>query len=515
MCDVTSYVYMPMLEELNYIPTERYAFGAEIRKHLENIARTYNLVDDALFQTGVEESRWQEDISRWLIRTDHGDQIKARYLIMGPGILNLMKLPAIPGMELFEGHSFHAGRWDYEYTGGPDADSRKAALGGGPEGNLPKLADKVVGVAGTGPSAVQFIPHVAESAKHLYVFQRTPTAVGVRDNRATGQDFSENLHPGWQQEWIDNFYAVVTGRAVERDLIDDGWTHHVGPLANSPSARAAEEVDFAVMEQHRSRIDEIVSDKRAAEILKPYYRYMCKRPSFHDEYLQSFNLPNVTLIDCPTGIERVTESGVVVNGNHIDLDCLIYSTGFEAEATALERRVGHPIIGRGGVSLSEKWQGGVSTLHGIVTRGFPNLFFVPGGRQAGGTGFNFTHSVLECAEHVAATVAELERRGIRGFDVNSEAEEDWAQKVLDSHSEGRTTAFTDTDFMASCTPSRFNFEGHPPQTINRRYANYGGGSGDLFAYRSVLAQWREKGDFEGWELYGDEPKVNSTTGQRP
>ena len=225
---------------------------------------------------------------------------------MAVGILNLMKLPAIPGMELFKGKSFHSGRWDYEYTGGDM------------HGNLSKLADKVVGVIGTGASAIQFIPALAESAKHLFVFQRTPSAVGVRGNRPTPENFAKDLGPGWHRERMVNFQASLDGLPVETDLIDDGWTHHLAKVWNprmEPGMSIeeimlrAEEEDFAIMEEHRARIDEIVTDPAVAEVLKPYYRYLCKRPCFHDEYLPVFNRPNVTLVDCPAGIERVTENG--------------------------------------------------------------------------------------------------------------------------------------------------------------------------------------------------------------
>jgi cation diffusion facilitator CzcD-associated flavoprotein CzcO len=489
MCDIESYIYMPMLEELQYVPTMRYARGEEIRRHIEAIARTYGLVEDALFHTDVEESRWREDLARWSLRTDRGDEVRARYLVLAPGILNLMKLPAAPGIDDFAGPAFHTARWQYEHTGG------------GPDGHLDKLADKVVGVIGTGASGIQCVPHLAETAKHLYVFQRTPSAVGVRDNRPTAQDFSEHLSRGWQRERMDNFFSVMTGQAVDRDLTDDGWTHHMARVANPSSepgisaddrTRIAEELDFAVMEAHRLRIDETVSDPGAAEILKPYYRYLCKRPCFHDEYLPVFNRANVTLVDCPAGVERITQNGVVVEGIEYLVDCLIYATGFEPEATPLPRKIGHLVVGRGGVTIAEKWKDGPRTLHGMTTSGFPNLFLMPAPRQQAATTNNYTHMCVEGAEHIGATVALLEHEGVRTFDVRVGAEDDWAEKVARTYVDNR-------DFMAACTPSRFNAEGHPALP-NPRYANYGGGLGDLFSFRRLLAAWRENGNFEGWEL---------------
>jgi cation diffusion facilitator CzcD-associated flavoprotein CzcO len=300
---------------------------------------------------------------------------------------------------------------------------------------------------------------------------------------------------------LDNFTAVMIGREVDCDLTDDGWTHHMAAVSNPPRhpgisfeerMRIVEETDFAIMESHRSRVDDLVSDRRVAEILKPYYRYLCKRPCFHDEYLQTFNYPNVTLVDCPGGVERVTPKGVVLNGAEIELDCLIFATGFEAESTPLPRKAGHPIIGLRGVSLADKWKDGVRSLHGVATRGFPNLFLMPGPRQQAVATVNYTHIVVEGAKHIGATVALLEQQGIKRFEVTGEAEARWGETILSSYVDNSA-------FLSACTPSRFNFEGNPG-AANPRNSNYGGGVGDLFGYRALLAEWRERGDFEGWEL---------------
>ena len=491
MCDVESYIYLPMLEEMGYIPKTRYAFGDEIRQHLDSIARKYDLVDDALLHTRVERTEWDERASRWIIRTDRGDEIRARYVVMAPGILNLMKLPAIPGMELFAGTSFHSARWDYEYTGGS------------PDGRLTNLADKVVGIMGTGASAIQCVPPLAESAKQLFVFQRTPSAVGVRGNRPTEEDFAEDLEPGWQFARMENFQAVMLGLPVEADLTDDGWTHHFSGVYSprrAPGAsveemmRDLEVFDYGVMEEHRSRIDELVRDPEKAEILKPYYRYLCKRPCFHDEYLQAFNSPNVTLVDCPGGIEQVTERGLVVDGQEFELDCLIYATGFEAEMTPFARRAGHDIVGRGGVTIAEKWEDGMSSLHGMMTRGFPNMFIMPAPGQQGVVTVNHTLISVIGAEHIAATVAQLVARGVEVTDVSREAETAWTEEILAGYVEGATA------MLAACTPSRINNEGNP-DAVSPRNGQYPGG---YFGFKQVLAEWREQG-LPGLEC--DEPFV--------
>jgi len=489
MCDVESYIYMPMLEELGYIPTRRYAYGEEILSHLEAIASRFDLEAGALFHTGVTEAVWDEEAARWRITTDRGDEVSCRWYVLAVGILNLMKLPTIPGMEDFAGHSFHTARWDYGYTGG------------GPHTPLTKLDGQVVALIGSGASAIQCVPPLAESAEHLYVFQRTPSAIGERGNRPTDPDFAQGLEPRWQRSRMDNFQAVMLGRPVEVDQIDDGWTHHYAAVQHPPRSKdmtlaeymaSAEELDYQIMDAHRRRIDELVGDPTTAEILKPYYRYLCKRPCFHDEYLQAFNNPNITLIDCPAGIERINEQGPVVNGKQYEVDCIIYGTGFEAELTPLFRRVGHQIVGRGGVTLAAKWADGAASLFGMMSRGFPNMFVMPAPGQQAVVTVNYTQLAVLGGELVGGAIGLLKERGIEVFDVSAEAEEEWTQKIVDSFVDGSAV-------MSACTPSRINNEGHPEQ-MNPRNGNYGRGMGDWFAYRELLEQWLEAGSFEGLEL---------------
>ena len=489
MCDVESYSYLPMLEELDYIPTRRYAFGEEIRQHLEAVAGRFDLEADALFHTGVTRAEWDEDAARWLIRTDRGDEVRARWYVLAVGILNLMKLPALPGMEDFAGRSFHTARWDYGYTGG------------GPGEPLTGLADKVVGLIGTGATGIQCVPALADAAKHLYVFQRTPSAIGERGNRPTEPDFADGLEPGWQRDRMDNFQAIMMGRPVEVDLVDDGWTHHYAAVHHPPRRegmttaefiRGGEDLDYQIMEAHRRRIEELVGDPTKAEILKPYYRYLCKRPCFHDEYLPAINNPNVTLVDCPGGFERITEQGPVVDGTQYELDCIIYGTGFEAELTPLFRRAGHDIVGRGGITLAEKWADGAASLFGMMSRGFPNMFVMPAPGQQAVVTVNYTQLAVLGAEFIGGAVGQLEQKGVGVFDVSAEAEEAWTQQIVDS--------FVDASaVLSACTPSRINNEGHP-ELMNPRNGSFGRGFGDWFAYRDLLEQWLEAGSLEGLDL---------------
>jgi cation diffusion facilitator CzcD-associated flavoprotein CzcO len=291
------------------------------------------------------------------------------------------------------------------------------------------------------------------------------------------------------------------GRPVEADLVDDGWTHHYAAVQHPPRAegmtmddylRSAEEFDYGIMDMHRHRIEQLVADPVKAEILKPYYRYLCKRPCFHDGYLSAFNNPNVTLIDCPGGIERISEQGPVVGGQQYEVDCIIYGTGFEAELTPLFRRVGHEIVGRGGVTLAEKWADGAASLFGMMSRGFPNLFVMPAPGQQAVVTVNYTQLAVLGAEFVGRAVGQLEQRGVEVFDVSAEAEEAWTKEILDT--------FVDSSaVMAACTPSRINNEGHP-EALNPRNTNYGRGFGDWFGYRELLERWLEDGELEGLEL---------------
>jgi cation diffusion facilitator CzcD-associated flavoprotein CzcO len=489
MCDVESYIYMPMLEELDYIPNDRYASGEEIRLHLQALADRFDLLSDALFHTGVVNATWDEGAARWRVRTDRGDELAARYYVLAVGILNLMKLPAIPGMEQFGGKSFHTARWDYGYTGG------------GPGEPMTELGDKVVGLVGTGATGIQCLQPLAEAARHVYVFQRTPSAIGVRGNRPTDADFAETLEPGWQRARMDNFQAIIMGRPVDLDLTDDGWTHHYGPVQSPPweegmtvkeYLRSAEEFDYGVMEEHRRRVEEVVEDPTTAEVLKPYYRYLCKRPCFHDEYLQAFNNSNVTLVDCPGGMDKVTAEGPVVGGHQYEVDLLVYGTGFEPELTPLPRRAGHDVVGRDGVTLATKWADGPATLFGMLSRGFPNMFVMPAPIQQAVVTANYSQLAVLGADFVGRLVGLLDERGVEVFDVSAEAEDDWIEQV--------TSLFVDaTRVMSACTPSRINNEGHP-EGMRPTNGNYGGGYGDYFAYRDLLERWLDDGECEGLEL---------------
>jgi cyclohexanone monooxygenase len=424
MCDVESYCYLPMLEELGYVPKHKYSFAPEIMEHSKNIATHYGLYDNALLSTGVTHTEWNDDTDRWTITTDRGDEMTARVIVMANGPLNRPKLPGIDGINDFGGHTFHTSRWDYEYTGGSN------------EGGLDGLANKRVGIIGTGATAVQCVPHLGAAAKELYVFQRTPSSVDVRNNRETPPDFLEGQETGWQYRRMDNFNKLVTGADQDEDLVNDGWTDIFRKLTGIAAKTASKELgrrltrheraelmemaDYRKMESVRRRAQEIVDDPDVAESLKPYYRQFCKRPCFHDEYLPTFNLANVHLVDTDgKGVERFTETGLVANGEHIELDCIIFATGFEV-GTNYVRRAGYDTVGRAGRQLSEKWKNGLRTVHGLQTEGFPNAFFM--GFNQGAVTVNIPQTLNEQAVQIAYMLDQVRARGGSQIEATPEGE---------------------------------------------------------------------------------------------
>jgi cation diffusion facilitator CzcD-associated flavoprotein CzcO len=482
-CDVESYVYMPLLEELGYVPTEKYAKGDEIFAHCRRIAEHYDLYRDICLQTEVNEIRWDPALSRWIISTNHGDAIRARFVAMANGYLQKPKLPGIEGITAFGGHSFHTSRWDYDYTGS----------------DLTKLSDKRVGIIGTGATAIQCVPHLARSVKHLLVFQRTPSTVDVRGNRQTDRAWSAGLQEGWQRRRIENFQLLTAGGEADEDLVDDAWTSivkklfvmrqtSVAGMSDEERLRAVDMADFAKMEDIRARVDSIVADRATAEALKPWYGYFCKRPCFHDEYLQAFNRDNVTLVDTRgRGVERITAGGVVVDVAEHTVDCLIFATGFEV-GTEYSRRAGFDIVGRGGLTLTDKWRDGVRTFHGLSAHGFPNCF-VLSIAQSGFT-VNFPYLLDVQARHVAWVIAWGLSHEAAKVEACAEAEAAWVKTVIQRSSASAERA-------KSCTPGYYNREGQA--NAKTRQGSFFFGSPTEYA--DILEAWRANGSLEGLDVH--------------
>ncbi len=493
-CDTAAFVYLPLLEETGHMPTEKYTHGPEILDHSRRIANHFGLYEIACLSTEVTALDWDDDANRWIIRTNRGDEMSAQFVAMGTGPLHRPKLPGIAGIETYRGHSFHTSRWDYEYTGGDPA--------GAP---LDRLADKRVGIIGTGATAVQCIPHLARASGELFVFQRTPSSIDVRNNYDIDPDWFTTLEPGWQAKWLMNFTTLQTGGFTDEDLVMDGWTDiskrirdkvlsSGGEFTRENFIKAYEDSDDEKMTEIRTRVDALVASRDTAEALKPWYRQLCKRPCFHDEYLDAYNEPGTSLIDTNgKGVERIDESGVWANGEHYELDCLIYASGFEV-GTEYARRAGFETTGRRGEKLSEHWAGGMQSLHGIHVHGFPNLFVV-GPTQGANLISNVPHNLLEAGQTIATVIAHAldvdAGNGDVTVEVTAQAEHAWVEQ-LEGGAVARLTSTPD------CTPGYYNNEGQ--STGRRGVLNSMGYPQGPVAYFQYIDAWRNSGDFEGLEF---------------
>ena len=514
-CDIESYIYFPLLEETGFVPKQKYTNAPETLEYCKIICEKFNLYENACLQTEVNSTVWNEDIGRWLVKTNLNDEIKARYVVHSNGPLNRPKLPAIKGINSFKGHTFHTSRWDYEYTGGDS------------HGNLDNLKDKKIAIIGTGATAVQCVPHLGAGAEQLYVFQRTPSSIDVRNNQPTDPDWISTQKEGWHDERRKNFETLLTGGQVKEDLVSDGWTEAFRLLFGSLREKAPSKMqmatwaaksifssemykkgfksymtdkameamdirnamqmaDFQKMEQVRARAQEVVKDEKTAESLKPYYNQFCKRPCFHDEYLDTFNRPNVELVDTDgKGLEEISEKGIVFNGKEYEVDCIIFATGFEV-GTEYSRRAGYQIHGVDGKTVTQKWQNGLATFHGMHSRGFPNAFFF-GPAQSGFTA-TYTYSLDEQSIHLAYILEKIIDKGATRVEASQEAEEQWIQTIIEK---ARLTA----DFQENCTPGYYNNEGKINQTPQNN--TYGGGPIEFF---SLMKKWRSKDSLEGLEI---------------
>ena len=481
-CDIESYVYMPLLEEVGYMPSEKYAHGDEIFEHSRSIGKHFGLYGNALFQTRMVDAEWKEGSSSWKVLTDRGDSLHTKFLVLATGNLTKPKLPGIPGIEKFEGHMFHTSRWDYSYTGS------------GGNRDLSGLRDKRVAIIGSGATAVQVVPKLAQSVQQLYVCQRTPSTIDIRGNEPTDTSWYKNLEPGWQERRIQNFTNVTNGVREDEDLVADGWTDLMHKMIEAFREKKRG-VDLGVdpislaqyrkMEEIRARVEDTVIDKEAAEALKPYYDMFCKRPCFHDEYLNSFNRENVTLLDTDgRGVDSITPHGLIVKGKEYAVDCIIFATGFEV-GSSMERRVGIDLLGKGERRLSEKWRDGPRTLHGIHTEGFPNCFVMHGVQST--ISFNVPHHLDEQAKTIADILGYVRKNKLARVEASVEAEQSWVDQVISS---GQKVSTMNDD---PCTPGYYNNEGQPKKN-GRYYRAYGGGPTRYF---KKLKEWRNSGKYEG------------------
>ncbi|GAA5060221.1 flavin-containing monooxygenase [Nocardia callitridis] len=491
--DSDSYCYLPLLEETGYMPKEKFSHGDECYEHAQRIGRHFGLYDSALFHTLIRSLEWDEQIQRWRVGTNRGDDIRARFVVMCQGPYNRPKLPGIPGITDFDGQIFHTARWDYAYTGG------------NLHGGLDKIADKRIAVIGTGSSGVQAIPHLARGAEHLTVFQRTPSYIFERDNHPTDPEWVKTLEPGWRSARQRNFHnaAYAFYSPGEPDLICDGWTEVArnlaakldrtdgwAALADPAKFLELKEIeDYRAMERLRRRVEATVEDQATAEKLKPYYRNLCKRPVFNDDYLPTFNRPNVTLVDVSEskGVERISEHGVVAGGTEYEVDCIILASGFEI-TTSLDRQYDiAPFTGRDGRSLYEHWGKGFRTLHGITAHGFPNIYFT--GFIQGGVTAATTLMFEQQADHIAYIITQAHARGATVVEPTAQAEDEWVRTI-------RANTVDNSTFVTECTPGYYNSEGEPNGRSFLGDPFWGG----FYVLEDLLRAWRATGELAGLSL---------------
>ena len=479
-CDVESYVYLPLLEDTGYMPTEKYAKAPEIFAYCQLLGRTFDLYRGALFQTEVEDMRWDESKKRWNVMTSRSDILSAKFIVIAGGVLHKAKLPGIPGIETYAGRAFHTSRWDYSYTGGSS------------QSLMEKLADKRVGIIGTGATAVQVVPKLAEAAKELFVFQRTAACVGVRNNKPTDPEWFKSLKPGWQAERTRNFTQAVTGAQPAVDMIDDEWTKmnwvDTRKLPeNDEEALELERIDFENMERVRQRIADVIKDPATAELMMPWYSQSCKRPCFHDEYLPAFNRPNVHLVDTDgKGVNEINERGVIVNGVEYPVDLLIFASGFEV-TTGYTHRLGFDPKGRNGISLSEAWAEGPATLHGVLSNGFPNMFMISTVQGAQAT--NFVHSITEAAQHVSFLIEQCVKGDIATIEPETAAQDNWFETLF-------AQLWGIARYNATCTPGYLNSEGGGDMRSARAIA----WMTSVLGFAEYVENWRQQGDLAGLTL---------------
>ncbi|KAK4139804.1 pyridine nucleotide-disulfide oxidoreductase [Dichotomopilus funicola] len=518
-CDIESYSYMPLLEKTGYVPKKKYSTGPELRDYANLIADKWSLHDKALFRSSIKAARWDDATQLWTVDAteNRGPGEEARelklhgqYLLVASGILTNPHVPKVTGLEDFAGPLFHTARWDYKVTGGSPVDEKLTGLEG-----------KRVGIIGTGATAIQAVPKIAKYAKELYVFQRTPSSVNWRGQRPTDpEEWKTKIatKQGWQRDRMLNLDSFLTDAPEEENLVADGWTEmpafsavigspRYGIIEPTPEKIAQHvgriyKLDLPHTESVRARTERIVQNPETAAKLKAWYPTWCKRPCFSDEYLEAFNQSNVHLVDTDgKGIDSATSGGLVFAGKEYPLDILILSTGYVTPSIgggSPAVRTGIDIFGRNGRSMDEKWQNhGASTLHGVSSNGFPNLFFAPLSQSAQASNNAFTLDVG--TEHIVHVIEKAEARtgGNAIVEVTSEAEEAWALEIM------RRAGWFAT--VMGCTPGYVTSEGEALKVSQdpvemARKARSSNWSEGMASFLKLLEEYRADGSIKGFEV---------------
>ncbi len=424
-CDVESvqysYQFSPELEQ-EWEWTERYATQPEILRYANHVADRFDLRRDIRFETRVTKATFDEGTNTWAVETDRGDRVRARFLVSAMGCLSSPNTPKIGGLADFKGPTYHTGNWPHE---GVD------------------FTGKTVGVIGTGSSAIQSIPIIARQASHLTVFQRTANYTIPAHNAPLDPKYAREVKATYPEmrrrakslpagidlkiNWAS---AMDSSEEERRRLYQERWEYggfgFMGAfsdlLLNAESNKTA--ADFV-----RAKIREVVKDPRTAEILSPTNIIGCKRLCVDTGYWETYNRPNVTLVDVgDQPIERITAQGLRVKGKDYTFDCLVLATGFDAMTGAL---LNVDIRGRGGRSLRDKWREGPKTYLGLTMAGFPNLFAITGpGSPSVLT--NMLPSIEQHVDWIADCLEAMRAKGATVIEATAQAEEGWVAHVRET-----------------------------------------------------------------------------------
>jgi cyclohexanone monooxygenase len=478
-CDVESldysYSFSKDLEQ-EWRWSERYPVQPEILKYAQHVADTFDLRKDIQFETKVASARFDDGAQCWRVETSAGDHVTARYCIMATGCLSTWRIPDFPGRDTFKGKTYHTGQWPHE---GVD------------------FTGKRVGIIGTGSSAIQAIPKIAEQAKHLTVFQRTanyslpagdrPLKPGEAEAyKARYDEIREAARhsPGGLGTITYGTTSVLEAKEEERRAVfEDRWSAGgFGMLWSYGDIAINKQANDVAAEFVREKIRSIVKDPRVAELLCPNdHPIGTKRICADTGYYETFNRPNVELVGIKqTPIEAITERGIQVAGKEYEVDCIVYATGFDAMTGALARI---DIRGRAGRRLIDDWAAGPRSYLGLGVAGFPNLFTITGPGSPSVLS-NMLTSIEQHVEWIADCIAYLRARGFALIEPTLAAQDAWVEHV-------NVVAHATLYPQANSWYMGANVPGKP-----RVFMPYVGGVG---AYRAKCKEVAEAG-YEGFAL---------------
>ena len=423
-CDVESLEYSySFSDELQqeWEWSERYASQPEILKYANHVADRFNLREDIEFETTVMSARFDENSSQWHLKTDHEDDLLCNALVMATGCLSSTNHPEIDGVTDFQGEVYHTGQWPHEPV---------------------DLKGKRVGIIGTGSSAIQAIPHIAEAASELVVFQRTPNFSVPARNRSADPEEVAQVKADYTNFRALNRQAIAAIRgtmpARDQSVLDASedervkefnkrWAHggfaFMGAFNDLGISKDANNI---AAEFVRDRIREVVKDPEIAETLAPESTLGCKRLCLDTEYYETYNLAHVSLVDInQSPIERLTQEGIQTSEQFYEFDVVIFATGFDAMTGTLLRI---DIQGKNGQTLVDKWSEGPKTYLGLTTANFPNFFMISGP----GSPSVLTNMIVSIEQHVdwiADCLSYMRDHEVSQINAQQNAEEEWVQYV--------------------------------------------------------------------------------------